>query len=399
MALALLLAIGTLVSASILPSTDSSSLRHDLGNILEPEKVSKLNPKVFIVSLFDAEGDTWYNIPEFNVLAHNITIPGLSPVFPDAHCTQDGSICQLTAGEGEINAAVSISSLLHSPAFDLRKTYFLIAGIAGISPKVATLGSVTFARFAVQVTLQYEFDAREKPVEFSTGYVPQGSFAPDQYPREIYGTEVFEVNDALRKLAVGFAKTATLNDTGAAQAYRANYASNPAFLSGASPPSVVQCDTATSDTFWTGALLAEAFENTVRLFTNGTGEYCTTQQEDNAVLEALLRGAMTKRVDFSRIIIMRTGSNFDRPFLGQSAAENRFGDSGGFTPSLNNLHIAGVKVVEGIIDGWDTTFARGVSPSNYVGDIFGSLGGEPDFGPGSIFEQQTISRRSRRRRV
>lgn len=56
----------------------------------------------------------------------------------------------------------------------------------------------------MQVALQYEIDAREKPDNFSTGYIPQGSFAPDQYPLSIYGTEVFEVNDALRQIAIGF---------------------------------------------------------------------------------------------------------------------------------------------------------------------------------------------------
>lgn len=66
-------------------------------------------------------------------------------------------------GEAEINAASSITALVHSPAFDLTSTYFLIAGIAGVNPKVATIGAVTFARYAVQVALQFEFDAREKP--------------------------------------------------------------------------------------------------------------------------------------------------------------------------------------------------------------------------------------------
>ncbi|KAG5637028.1 hypothetical protein H0H81_006063 [Sphagnurus paluster] len=293
-------------------------------------------------------------------------------------------------GEGEINAALTVFSLLQSPSFDLRKTYFLTAGVAGISPTVGTLGSVTFARYAVQVGLQYEFDARERPRGSPTGYVPLGSLAYDQYPSAIYGTEVFEVNDALRKLAVGFARTAVLNDTDTARAYRAHYASTPAFAPGASPPSVVECDTATSDTFWTGALLADAFENTTRLFTNGTGAYCTTQQEDNAVLAALVRGAIMGKVDFSRVIVMRVGSNFDRPYNGQSAAANRFGDSGGFVPALRNVYVGGVKVVQGIVNGWDEIFSGGVVPTNYIGDILGSLGGEPDFGYRIAFRVQTL---------
>ncbi|KAG6860284.1 hypothetical protein C0993_003074, partial [Termitomyces sp. T159_Od127] len=121
------------------------------------------------------------------------------------------------------------------------------------------------------------------------------------------------------KLAVGFAKQATLNDTVVAQQYRANYKVNSAFAAGSEGPSVVECDTATSDNFWSGTLLSEAFENTTSLFTNGTGVYCTTQQEDNGTLESLMRAAMIGLVDFSRIIIMRTASDFDREFPGQTA--------------------------------------------------------------------------------
>ena len=100
----------------------------------------------------------------------------------------------------------------------------MVAGIAGINPEVATTGAVTFARYAVQVALQYEFDAREIPANYSTGYIPFGAYLPSQYPQELYGTEVFEVNENLQKLAISLAKSATLNDTADAAAYRALYA-------------------------------------------------------------------------------------------------------------------------------------------------------------------------------
>ncbi|EEB94736.1 hypothetical protein MPER_06402, partial [Moniliophthora perniciosa FA553] len=124
---------------------------------------TNIAPKVFILNMFDREGDVWYNIPEFNLLNQNISVPGFSPRFPDAHCTEDGSICELVTGEAEINAGITISALVHSSLFDLTQTYFLISGVAGISPKWGTTGSVTFARFAVQVALQHEIDAREIP--------------------------------------------------------------------------------------------------------------------------------------------------------------------------------------------------------------------------------------------
>lgn len=289
-----------------------------------------------------------------------------------------------------------MTALVHSPIFDLTHTYFLVAGIAGISPKMGTLGSVTFARYAVQVALQYEFDAREKPANFSTGYVPQGSYAPDQYPQELYGTEVFEVNDNLRQLAIEMSKTGKLFDNTASQQYCSNYASDPAYSAGAAPPSIVACDTATSDVFWTGNLLAGAFENTTKLFTNGTATYCTTQQEDNGTLEALLRGAITGLVDFSRIIVMRTASDFDRPYYGESAATNLFLMSPGYEISVQNIPAAGVPIVTGIVEEWTSSFEQGIKPANYIGDIFGSLGGTPDFGPGSILEGQFSAPAARR---
>ncbi|KAJ7695023.1 hypothetical protein B0H17DRAFT_1056085 [Mycena rosella] len=48
-------------------------------------------------------------------------------------------------------------------------------------------------------------------------------------------------------------------------------------------------------------------ENTTRVFTNGSAEYCTTQQEDNATLNALMRGALFRLVDFARCAPRRTG--------------------------------------------------------------------------------------------
>lgn len=100
-------------------------------------------------------------------------------------------------------------------------------------------------------------------------------------------------------------------------AYRANYASTSAYKAGSQGPSVVGCDVATSDVYFSGTLLSEAFENTTKLFTNGSGVYCTTAQEDTATLEALLRGAIANLTDFSRIIVMRTASDFDRPYAGE----------------------------------------------------------------------------------
>lgn len=133
--------------------------------------------------------------------------------------------------------------------------------------------------------------------------------------------------------------------------------------------------------YYSGNLLADAFNNQTILLTNGSGIYCSSAQEDNASLESFLRGAIQGLIDFSRIILMRTGSDFDRQYPGETATQHLLYDhQNGHTPSINNIYLAGIKIVEAIVNDWDETFQEGIAPTNYIGDIFGSLGGTPDFG-------------------
>lgn len=229
-------------------------------------------------------------------------------LFPRIYCTDDESICQITIGEGEINAAASMTALVLSPHFDLRQTYFLIAGIAGVNPRHATTGSVAIAQWAVQVGLQYEMDSRDMPAEFETGYIPYGREYPLEYPTISYGSEVFQLNSRLRDMAYDMAAGALMDDTPEAAAYRALYSNHgPGFTKGTDGPAVERCDVATSDVWFSGMRLADAFEKTAGIWTNGSATYCMTAQEDNASLEALLRGDLDERVDFQRVIIIRAG--------------------------------------------------------------------------------------------
>ncbi|TVY58488.1 Purine nucleoside permease, partial [Lachnellula suecica] len=292
-----------------------------------------ITPKVVIVTMFSSERDVWLsnsNKPGGfgNLCSKNVTVPGFSPLYSAVNCLSDDSVCLLTIGEGEINAAVTMTALMLSPLFDLRKTYFLISGIAGVNPNHGTTGSVAFARYAVQVALQYEIDPRELGLtdqRHGTGYIPQGAQNPGEYPSAIYGTEVYELNASLRDLAVKYAHKAKLNDSAVAAAYRQNY-HNPGHPNPNPPavrkPGIIRCDVTTSDVYFSGALLSASFENTTTLFTNGSGTYCMTAQEDNAILGALIRGASSKLLDFSRIVLMRAGANFDRPFPGSDARAN-----------------------------------------------------------------------------
>jgi purine nucleoside permease len=65
-----------------------------------PEKrAGVIKPKIFIISMFSYEEEAWQGIPDFDIYEKNVTIPGFSPIYPDAHCTASGEICQFTLGE------------------------------------------------------------------------------------------------------------------------------------------------------------------------------------------------------------------------------------------------------------------------------------------------------------
>jgi purine nucleoside permease len=152
--------------------------------------------------------------------------------------------------------------------------YFLIWGIAGVNTYQGTTGTAAFARFTIQVALQYEIDAREIPSNWTTGYFPLGTYTPQEYPESIYGTEVFELNVHLRDRTIALAANVPLNDSSDAIAYRAKYDYAPANR----PPKIVAGDSVCSDVYYSGPLLGEAFGNITTLVTNGSGVYVMTAE-------------------------------------------------------------------------------------------------------------------------
>lgn len=97
---------------------------------------------------------------------------------------------------------------------------------------------------------------------------------------------------------------------------------------------------------------------------------------------------------------MMTGSNFDRPPPGVSVYDHLLVlHQNGFKIATQNIFNAGIEIVRGIIGGWDHGFGKGIKPKNYVGDIFASFGGEPDFGPGARSAWRGIRKRMGRMAV
>jgi purine nucleoside permease len=311
-------------------------------------QASPLEVKVLIINMFSLEAAPWLDALR---PTREIRVPGLSSDYPLVKCTV-GAVCQMTTGMGHANAAASMMAVLYSGAFDFRRTYFSVAGIAGIDPERGTIGSAAWARYLVDGGIAHEIDARELPHGWQDGYFGILTDGPGQVPKFAYRTEMFRLDEALLQTALSLSKSAKLEDSEDLRRYRQHYPTAPANL----PPTVIQCDTLTEDIWWSGDGLGEYARRWTRLLTDGKGVYCTTQQEDNATLNALTRGSQSGLLDLKRIAVLRSGSDFDRPYPNQSAVEaiqaQRALPDAVRVSAVNLVH-AGMPLVEAIVRHWE----------------------------------------------
>ena len=306
---------------------------------------ARLVPKVMVITMFGEEAKPWLEGEKFT---QKIKLPGLSAEYPEIDCTAEG-LCHMTTAMGFANAASSTAAMALSDKLDLSHTYFLIAGIAGVDPKHGTLGSAHWAKYAIDASLSHRVDIREAPEGWSTDFFGLGAAKPGEKAKWAAGTEVFELNGKLAEYALTTTKDVALLDSDDAKAYRKHYTQEAAI----GAPKVTICDTASADTYWHGAKLGEAVSDWAKLMTDGKAEYCTSQMEDNATLTALKRAADAGKLDFSRIAVLRTSSNFDRQGKDQTAIESLGAKSGGFPLATANAYRVGKAYADSIIDKWD----------------------------------------------
>jgi purine nucleoside permease len=302
-------------------------------------------PRVLVITMFDGEAKPW--LAEAG-LTKAITVPGLAPRYPQVHCNDAATLCMATTDMGYANAASVTTALVLSERFDLRRSYVIVAGIGGIDPAFGTLGSAHWARYVVDGGLTYALDPRQAPADWNTGILALGAPRPGAKGDWNAGTELYRLDEALLQRAYALTRGVALLDTDAARSYRASYPHAP----GNAAPQVSICDTLSSDTYWHGSQLAAAMATQVALVSDDQAQVCTTQMEDNATLTALKRGAEAGRLDFRRVAVLRTGSNFDREAPGQDVAASLHAKSGGFLPATTNAYRVADALARIIIGDW-----------------------------------------------
>ncbi|MFI1920455.1 purine-nucleoside phosphorylase [Nocardia sp. NPDC020380] len=281
----------------------------------------KIDVGVLVITMFDPENQVWLKNEQ---LPTTVDVPG---AFKPVRCNAD-KLCVAETGQGKANAATTMMAILNSDKFDFSHAYFLTAGIAGTPPEQGTLGGAALARWVVDFDLGNHLEPAEAPG------VPFG-----YRPVEDYNTDAYQLDTALVDKAFGWAQDVKLADSPEAIAERALYPGQAGRT-----PQVMKCDTMTGDDFYSGKPLSDTAGYIMNLRTKGAGTYCTTQMEDNATATALKAHGY-----LNRYLSLRTMSNFDQPYPGQSVVDHLDKTSGGFQVALDNQYTLGKALAEQLL--------------------------------------------------
>jgi purine nucleoside permease len=339
-----------------------------------------IRPKVVIVAYFETskeygEQGYWgeadkpgemYNWIKAYDLNRRIPVVG---AFNPVMANEDGSIIAIKVGPNALHPAVNLTALGLDPQFDLSKSYWLINGIAGASPYVATIGDVVWTDFVVNGDVAHEIDAREIPDDWPDGFFMPGHDRPDFQPRVNEGTSedvrswgetfqsnrshtVTKLNQGLMRWALSLTEDTVLPDDATMQGVRAQYTQGPA----RHMPRVMSGATLSAETFWLGAGMDAWARRWVGYMTDGEGIFTSTATNDSGTMLSLIALGRAGKVDPNRVMLIRGISNFDMPPGSITAVENLQRDGphnwAGYLPALEGIYAVGAKVVDEITSNW-----------------------------------------------
>ncbi len=122
------------------------------------------------------------------------------------------------------------------------------------------------------------------------------------------------------------------------------------------PPFVLRGDNLSASTFWHGKLLNQWAHDWVKYMTGGAGTYAICGMEDTGTMQSLTFLAQAKKVDLSRVLVLRTASNYDQQRVGATAAESlaetKITHYSAYLPALDTAWRVGHVVVDSIVEHW-----------------------------------------------
>ena len=315
--------------------------------------------KVVIVSLFEIGEDEGDAAGEFQLWKDrrdlDVRIP-FPQSFHDLYYNPETQVLGMVTGIGTARSTAATMALGLDQRFDLASAYWLVAGIAGIDPEDASIGSVAWSRYVVDGDLAHEIDPREIPEDWKFGYFPRDTQGPNDRsePPDPSGGEMFAINPELVSWAYSLTKDMKLPDSDAIKAERMRFADHP---NARKPPFVLEGEQLSAMTFWHGKLMNDWANEWVDYWTSGKGEFVTSAMEDTGVLQAVTYLDRIGRADKDRVLVMRAGSNYTMPPPGVDAASYLLRENEGYAglnAAVENLYLVGSKVIDAILANWDS---------------------------------------------
>jgi purine nucleoside permease len=315
-----------------------------------------IRPKVLILTTFEIGADTGDRPGELQYwverehLTGSIDVPGL--IHPIRY-NNSGVYAMVTGTCNRSGLAMTILGM--SPQFDLRKTYFMMAGIAGVDANRASVGSAAWAQWVVDGDNVNEIDGHDAPADWPYGIMIFGSTHPDQKPGPRDWSQkpmAFQLNPGLVAWAYGLSKDVALSDTPELSQYRATYVGYP---NAQREPFVLIGDTLGTARYWHGPTLNRWAEKWCELYTDGKAAFVMTECEDQSIAYALMLLGRAQRVDPRRYLVLRTASNYSQPPPGKTVVESLLsGEAGGTTLAAESAYRVGSPIVHSLVRHWDT---------------------------------------------
>jgi purine nucleoside permease len=267
-------------------------------------------------------------------------------------------VLAFVTGAATARAAASTMALGLDPRFDFSHAYWLVAGIAGVDPKIASVGSAAWARWIVDGDLGQEIDIREAPAGWPTGHFPFARSAPYQLPAPPHqgfeANTAYPLNGALVHWAYTMSRDVKLADDAKLAALRRPYNGEAA-----RPPFVLEGDGLMSSRFWYGALANDHARRWVDYWTGGKGVFAMSAEEDSGIMQGLTQLAAAGRVKLDRVLVLRSASDYTVGPPGvtpaQLAEEEARSQFPALAASLENLYLTAAPVVRYLTDHWATT--------------------------------------------
>ena len=313
--------------------------------------------RAVIVATFERGADTGDEPGEFQFWVEREHLDEVIPApagFHPLRTNKEHTVLGMLSGTTLVNATSSMMALGLDSRFDLTHAYFLINGIAGVDPKVASMGSAAWAQYVVGDVAR-EIDSREAPKEWPYGLFPTTAHEPN--PKSLVDatwarSNLYTLNAGLVAWAFAQTKDLNLGDDAKVAEFRARYVGLPQALR---PPFVLIGDTFASDYYWHGRVMTQYAEDWVKLWTGGKGVFAMTEMEDSGFMEAIGRLQAAGKVDRNRVLVLRAGSNYCTPAAGHDAVESVTAAYIGGRLALESAYKVGSTVLHKLLSEWETT--------------------------------------------